>query len=331
MRHRRATRRTRGGGVPLVLVLSLAGRTVGAEAMAFHRGDGQLRIAIGETNVATYSFRDPKIPRPYFAHVRAADGVQVTRNHPPVPGVDATDHAELHPGVWLAFSYLSGADNWRLKTPVVHDGFIDEPKGTGNRGGFAVRNLYLDPAGQGLAKEVCRYDLFVRRAGWLLVSRSVFEPLRGELVFGDEEEMGLGIRVATPIAPKSGKGGRMLDADGRRNEKAIRGRTSAWCDYSGPVGGRWAGILVMPDPRNPHPCRYHARDYGFLAANPFARAAFGQGPPRSTRVPKGDRLRLGFGLLVHSSDSEQAMDLDAAYRDFTSVLGELPPFDLGAD
>ena len=72
--------------------------------------------------------------------------------------------------------------------------------------------------------------------------------------------MGLGVRVTTPIAVK--QGGTMLDAMGRRNEHEVWGNAADWCDYSGTVDGRHAGITIMCDPQNFRPSWLHARDYG---------------------------------------------------------------------
>ncbi len=64
-------------------------------SVAFRPDAGRVEIRVGEETVATYVYRDAKIPRPYLAHVRGPGGVQLTRNHPPVEGQDATDHPEI--------------------------------------------------------------------------------------------------------------------------------------------------------------------------------------------------------------------------------------------
>jgi len=70
---------------------------------------GSLEIRVGGNLFATYVFRDKKTLRPYFINVHSSSGIQVTRHHPPRPGKDSTDHAELHPGVWLAFGDISSS------------------------------------------------------------------------------------------------------------------------------------------------------------------------------------------------------------------------------
>ena len=72
-----------------------------------HRGGG-LTLRLDGQQVAQFVYRDAKILRPFFANLRAPDGVAVTRHHPPIAGTDATDHDTMHPGVWLAFGDLNG-------------------------------------------------------------------------------------------------------------------------------------------------------------------------------------------------------------------------------
>ena len=79
--------------ISLVLLLMTAPHGFAdAPAVAFRKEADHVRITVGTDDFATYTFRDPNIPRPYLAHVRVPGGPQVTRNHPPVPGKDATDH-----------------------------------------------------------------------------------------------------------------------------------------------------------------------------------------------------------------------------------------------
>jgi hypothetical protein len=269
--------------------------------------------------VATYVYRDDAIPRPYFTHLHAPGGVRVSRNHPPVAGTDPVDHAALHPGLWLAFGDLSGADPWRNKAPIEHDGFAEPPTGGEGRGSFTVRNVYrAAPNGPALCREVASVTIVVRPSGYLIVMRSEFTPAGPGLAFGDQEEMGLGVRVATPLSVKNG--GRLLDADGDRDERGVRGKASDWCDYSGKVAGRWAGITLMPDPANFRKSWWHARDYGLLVANPFGRKALTKGPESRVVVKPGETFRLGFGVDLHASPVAEPTDPRAAYRDYLEEL-----------
>ena len=130
--------------------------------------------------------------------------------------------------------------------------------------------------------------------------------------------MGLAIRVASPVAVNNG--GRITDSQGRINGSQVWGKQSLWCDYSGTIEGKHQGITLMPDPKNFRHCWFHARDYGFVTANPFGRNAFTREAKSKVIVPKGQALRLCWGVLLHSSNAEQPLDLSAAYRDFLEQL-----------
>ena len=286
--------------------------------VTFQDEPGKVVVIVGSQPVATYVYVDDEIPRPYFAHVHGPGGIQLTRNFPPIEGQDATDHATMHPGIWLAFGDLNGTDIWRNKGRVVHEQFVKPPAGGPGKGTFTVRNRYETADGELVCREVCRRTFLVRPCGYFLLWDSTFSADR-EFYFGDQEEMGLGLRMATPIAVKSEKGGRILDSEGRKNEKAIWGKTAKWCDYSGPIDGSFAGITIMPDPDNFRPCWWHARDYGFVAANPFGQAAFRAGPTSKVVVAPDRPLRLRFGILIHAGSTESGVDLAAAYRDYLDL------------
>lgn len=289
--------------VTVCLVVPVAGASA-ADGVSFDAGADQLQIEVDGQPFATYVFRDPKIPRPYLAHVRAPGGAQVTRNHPPVEGVDATDHATFHPGIWLAFGDLSTADFWRNKAVVKHAAFVERPRVEDGVGRFAVKNEYLADD-KLLCQEICRITILPRPAGYLILWDSTFTG-PDDFYFGDQEEMGLGVRMATPLAVDNG--GRITNSDGGVDEEQVWGQQADWCDYSGKIDGRALGILIVPDRRNFRRSWYHARDYGFVAANPFGRNAFTNGEKSKLSVPRGESLRLRYAVLVHAGP----VDLESA-------------------
>ena len=71
---------------------TVASSSRGAPAIEFQRQPGAVRIAAAGAPVATYFYAVEEITRPFFAHVHAPGGVPVTRNHPPRPDLDDTDH-----------------------------------------------------------------------------------------------------------------------------------------------------------------------------------------------------------------------------------------------
>ncbi|WP_029247130.1 DUF6807 family protein [Schlesneria paludicola] len=307
----------------IVNVLNVTGRfAIAADPIAFRETPGQIVITAGDQPVATYFYADKEITRPFFAHVHVPGGVQITRNHPPIAGKDLVDHGTFHPGIWLAFGDIGGQDVWRNKAVVRHEKFIEKAIAADGSGRFTVRNSYRreDDTDEVVCYETCRYSIMNNPAGYWLVFDSVFHS-SNEFAFGDQEEMGLGIRVATPISVKSG--GQMRDADGRVNEKEIWGKASAWCDYSGQIEGQNAGLLIATDPTNFRPSRYHARNYGLLTANPFGQKVFGGVEKSRIVVSANEPFRLRYGILLHSSKGKE-LDAATAYGDFLKIVAELP-------
>jgi hypothetical protein len=321
------TRRPRFTRWLVVLVLlALGAETPAADRpeVGFRTEPGRLRIAAGSEPIATYVYRDPAISRPFFESLSAPGGVQVSRNNPPIEGQDPIDHPTFHPGLWLAFGDLDGADSWRLKARVEHEAFVEGPSGRPGEGEFTVRNRYLAAdGGATICRETCRYSVLVRPTGYLLISVSDFRSDDHDFAFGDQEEMGFGVRVATPLIVKNG--GRILNSDGLKDGKEVWGKPADWCDFSGTIDGRHAGVTLMTDPENFRPSWFHARDYGLLVANPFGRKAMTKGEPSRVVVKRGEPFRLGFAILLHASDGPRGPDLAAAYRDYLAWIAPRKP------
>jgi hypothetical protein len=126
------------------------------------------------------------------------------------------------------------------------------------------------------------------------------------LVFGDTEEMGLGLRVATPLSPA--RGGRSLASHGGLNEKGIFGRGAEWVDASGTIDGRRVGAAVIDLADNPRPPFFHARDYGLVLANAFGRKAYGvKNPPPPVTLEPGKSLRLRYAILLHGDVPDERL------------------------
>jgi hypothetical protein len=236
--------------------------------------------------------------------------MQVTRNHPPGPG-DRDDHATMHPGIWLGFGDVSGVDFWRNQGDVQHLRFGQPPTANGSRGGFVQQKRYIDKDGVVICDEEFRFGIHALADAYLLSFDSIFTSTR-PFFFGDQEEMGLGIRVATPISEKSG--GLLQDAVDRSKAKSIWSHSANWCNYGGAIDGRDVGIAIFCHPANFRKSWFHARDYGLLVANPFGRAAMKKGEPSRVEVQPGGSLRLRYGVLVHVGyDKNQ---IDAAYEEY---------------
>jgi hypothetical protein len=284
--------------------------------------EGRLEIKLRGKPFATYSYRDTEITRPFFANVFAPSGAKITRNLPQAPD-DPQDHPTMHPGVWLAFGDLSGADSWRMKAPVEHVRFIEKPQIDGDLLRFSVENRYLsaDPTQQ-ICRERCDYTFQLLSAGVLLLCDSIFRNDTSEFVFGDQEELGLGVRLARTVAVKGGQGGRILNSNGQRNEEEAWGQQADWCDYSGPVGSEFVGILLMPHPNNVRRSWCHARDTGFMAMNPFGHNAFTGSEKSAIAVAPGESLQLRYGVLFHWHSDPSHFNPQQEFERYTKIAAD---------
>jgi hypothetical protein len=119
--------------------------------------------------------------------------------------------------------------------------------------------------------------------------------------------MGLGIRVATPIAEVNG--GKISDAAGRSGAKKVWSQSAEWCDYSGTVDGQELGMTILCHPDNFRPSWMHARNYGLIAANPFGRKAMRKGASSKVVIKKDETLRLRYAILVHDQKGDSGKAL----------------------
>lgn len=287
-----------------------------AADFAVRRQTDRLVITAGSEPVAAFVFADPAVGRPSIRDLAAPGGTIVTRPCPPRKGVDADDHATIHPGVWLCFSDLSGADPWRHKTAVRFAGFDGEPAVANGATRFTAKIEYLGAATNAPdAPVVCRErssvtirdrDIDGQAVRILLWEAELTPGENRPLVFGDVEEMGLGLRVAAPLAPA--RGGRYLASHGGRDEKGVFGRGAAWVDASGTIDGRRVGATVIDLEGNPREPFFHARDYGLVLANAFGRKAYGvQDPPPPITLEPGKSLRLEYAILLHSDVPDERL------------------------
>lgn len=296
----------------------LSGKTWGDKKKGFHLDchDDRIDIDLHGTQLAVYYYRHPQTKRPFFAHVKTPSGIQVTRNFPPIKGKDATDHASMHPGLSLGFANFEGVSFWHNKGAIVlQERILGEPTATMDRATFAVENRYLAPDGREMAREIARYVVTANKDGYLI---SLDSRLTSPKAFwlGVREEMGLAMRVATPLTVKNG--GAILNAAGGKNEKGTWGKTDRWWDYYGPLANKAVGIQLMSGPANP-PIWSHSRDYGLLVANPLP-VDRAENRDKKITIKPGEEFHLQFGIQVHEHAARDDYDPAASYQRYLNLL-----------
>ena len=266
--------------------------------ISFIESEGQIGIRINSQEVGTYVYNSTKTLRPFFKNIRTLSGTQVTRAHPPIAGVDSQDHASMHPGIWMAFGDISGSDFWRNKGKVVHEHFITKPNGGKSMGTFSVLNRYETKDGKLICQQEVKHTISLSKGNWQLTYDSNFSSPQN-FYFGDQEEMGLGVRLATPLIEKNG--GLIRNSNGQFKAKETWGEEAVWCDYSGEVDSKWVGITILSNTKTPRIPWWHNRDYGLMVANQFGRDAMKHGKKSKLTYKAGEKLKLSFTIIIHEN------------------------------
>ena len=260
------------------------------------------------------------------------DGATVTRGFPldPKPG-ERVDHPH-QVGLWLNYGNVNGFDFWNNSDAIkpedhgkmgtiLHSKIVSTKSGA-DRGELVVDSVWVAGDGRNLIDETTRY-VFSQHGRTRTIDRiSTLKPLE-KIVFNDDKEGLLGLRVARWLESPDEKGGDFMDANGRPTKVApasadatgeyltsegakgaaawaTRGR---WCLLSGHTGEHAATILIVDHPQNPgYPTYWHARGYGLFAANPLGKSIFDPKlSPFNFTAAKGEPVTFRYRIMISSA------------------------------
>ena len=92
------------------------------------------------------------------------------------------------------FGDMSGHDFWRDKAAIKHLRFVERPAVRDGRLVFVTESQLQALDGIVIGVQVSRFALEARPGAYFLTWEAAFTCGDRELVFGDQEEMGLGVR-----------------------------------------------------------------------------------------------------------------------------------------
>jgi hypothetical protein len=287
-----------------------------------------LDFLAGHDLVGRYQYAavaDLPLAKPYLWPLHGPGGVPLTRDWPMMK--DAPGGSKDHPhqkSVWFCHGDVI-PEGMEIKTkPKGVDG-IDfwsegkghgrilcrqqaEPKAADDHGAIVTLNEWQTADGLKVLDETRTISLYDFGETRLFVFDVDLQASVMPITFGDTKEGSFGIRINDGITEKSGNG-KIENAEGKTREKNCWGQLSPWCDYSGPINGKTAGVAILDHPKNRYPACWHSRDYGLMAANPFGRNRSGfpamKGRTDLVKLDKGEHLKLRYGLLVHPGDAKE--------------------------
>jgi hypothetical protein len=247
------------------------------------------------------------LKKPVLYPLITEQGVTVTRGYPlaPLPG-ERVDHPH-HAGLWFNYGNVNGFDFWnnsdaikaenRVKMGSIEHTRVVSAKSGAKAGELTVESTWITGEGKPVLAETTRY-IFSQAKGTRTIEATITLKALDHVVFNDDKEGVLGMRVARWLESPEEKGGIFTDANGNATKVdaappgstpptgvyltsegvkgaavwATRGR---WCELTGTNGKETVTVAILDHPANPgYPTYWHARGYGLFAANPLGRSIF---------------------------------------------------------
>jgi hypothetical protein len=283
--------------------------------------------------------------KPVLYPLIAPDGTTVTRGFPfeTRPG-ERVDHPH-HAGLWFNYGNANGFDFWnnsdaikpadRAKYGTVRFDKIVSATSGANSGELVTESTWIagDPAAgntEPILTQTTHY-VFSRmtvagqpaRAIDMTVTLKALKPV----VFHDDKEGLLGMRVAHFLESPTEKGGMFLDANGKATQVAAADTAGAtgvyrtsegtagdavwstrgkWCELSGTTqDGKAETIAILDHTGNPgYPTYWHARGYGLFAANPLGAHIFNpKAEPMNYSIDPGKTATFRYRVLLLSGNA----------------------------
>lgn len=297
--------------------------SIASAAVEIKQEADKVSIAVGGQPLTELRFTGSS--HVYFYPVFGPGGARMTRSWPMEEAPNEEHDHPHHRSLWFAHGDVNGVDFWTeatthgkkpAKMPVgkiEHEKFITAQGGE-KEGVLTTANKWIAPDGSVPLTDTQTLRVYEtgtdeRQFDFEIVLKAGDKDVK----MGDTKEGTMAIRIAESMRLKGGKGqpseGHILNDSGITDKDAW-GKKAAWVDYSGPVDGKTVGIAIFDHPKNPrHPTRWHARDYGLFAANPFCEHDMDKSSPEgagAVTIPAGQSLTLRYRFLLHSGDAAQA-------------------------
>ncbi len=291
------------------------------------------------------------LKKPVLYPLRTAKGTTVTRGFPldPRPG-ERVDHPH-HAGLWFNYGKVNDVDFWnnsdaikpaeRGKMGTIRHHSIMAATSGPEKGELQTEMDWVMPDGKTILREHTRF-VFRGGAGFRSVDRiTTLQALGEKVVFQDDKEGLLGLRVTRALEAPSTKPEVFTDASGRPTQvanivntgvngvyltsegmkgDAAWGTQGRWCILSGNVGHEPVTIAIFDHPKNPgFPAYWHARGYGLFAVNPLGRKVFSNGKEElNFTLSPNESVMFRYRVLILSevATPEQA---EAAYQEFVTA------------
>lgn len=282
-----------------------------SEFVKIERNDSKVTVHAGDKPYTEFRYVvTDEMPRPILYPVYGPSSARMTRGYPMDPALDTEkkDHPH-HQSFWVSHGDVNKVNFWHLGEQQGyqrHENFTALESGS-VAGRIETIMNWEDEKGNHILKERRAMTFWAPSDDIRIIDvDSTFIADSGDVVFGDTKEGGLlSLRVAGTMKESSNLGGVITNSHGQVGMKEAWGKAAPWCDYSGPVDGKTAGMTIMDHPDNPfYPTQYHVRDYGLFTANPFGLSHYTNNKDNdgSQTLKHGSTWRCQYRVYIHPGD-----------------------------
>jgi hypothetical protein len=305
-------------------------------------------ITIGGKPFTSYIYPST-IKKPVLYPVLTSSGTAVTRGFPLEPRAgERIDHPH-HVGLWFNYGDVNGLDFWNNSdsiAPEKKEGYgtiqhkkVNKLTSGKDKGELDVTMDWLRPDGTPLLREDTKF-VFSGDANTRIIDRvTTLTALDNEVMFKDNKEGMIGLRVARQLEQPSDKPELFTDASGKvtnvprmDNEgvsglyrsseglegDAVWGTRGQWVSLAGNIGIEPISITMMDHPKNVgHPTYWHARGYGLFAANNLGQKALSNGKEElNFKLMPGKSVTFRHRIVIYSGATLTDEQLKAIYQKF---------------
>lgn len=279
-------------------------------------------------------------PHVYYWPLIGPGGVKTTRSWPmeDVPG-EEHDHPH-HRSLWFSHGLVNGVDFWaegasipagkQHKFPIgtiEHDKII-EAKGGAESGLITTSQKWKAADGTIPLTSVQTLKVYDTKPEERVFDFTItLKAGEKDVVMGDTKEGTFGIRIAESMRLKASKAvkdpvaGTIINNEGAKGAD-VWGKRATWVDMTGQVEGKTIGFTIFDHPSNlRHPTRWHARDYGLFAVNPFCEGEMDKSKPKDSgnyTIAAGKSLTLRYRVLIHQGEPDAAA-LQGRFAEFAKT------------
>jgi hypothetical protein len=313
----------------LTFLFLAAGCQSSAQKIQFTHDEANKKVDVYIDNsfFTSYIYPDDMAKQVLYPIVTGS-GKEITRGYPISPRpFERTDHPH-HVGLWLNFGDVNGLDFWNNSFAIKPENkhrygsirFNKVVETNMNSGTMVTDADWVDNNNEVLLNEKTTF-VFSEKNNIRTIDRTTELTAQKQVIFTENKEGMLGLRMDRAFEEPANEPGRFLDADGNvtevpvlnnegvngvyRNAEGITGgdvwgKRSSWVALQAEKEGEVITVVIFDHPENPnYPAWSHARGYGLFASNNFGgRAVDNTSEPVKLQLQPGEKLVFKHKVII---------------------------------